>query len=176
MLTMYGIPYIIFLKGGYNLNKAKILKRLIEQKYKSVKEFSKCCNLPYTTVYTILKNGVGKANVNNIIVICRELNITVEQLYDMAGDKKEQHNIITSLGISSKDKLTDSESQLLKKYHFLDEYGKEAVDSILNVEYNRCVDINNVTYDFYSKIVDDEVEEIIKEEEKKVALQEKELV
>lgn len=173
---MYGIPYIIFLKGGYNLNKAKILKRLIEQNYNSVKEFSKCCNLPYTTVYTILKNGVGKANVNNIIVICRELNITVEQLYDIAGDKKEQHNIITSLGISSKDKLTDSESQLLKKYHFLDEYGKEAVDSILNVEYNRCVNINNATYDFYSKIVDDELEEIIKEEEKKVALQEKELV
>lgn len=74
------------------MDKAEVLKELIKKNYKSVKEFALDCNLPYTTVYTILQNGVSKANVNNVITICKKLNISVEQLYDMAKTKRNENN------------------------------------------------------------------------------------
>lgn len=40
-----------------------------------------------------------------------------------------------------KSEITNDELQRIKKYRKLDRYGKEAVDSVLNVEYNRCTSI-----------------------------------
>lgn len=68
----------------YKVEKAKILKRLINESGVSVREFAEKCGLPESTVYTILKNGAGKANVNNVIAMCKTLGITVEQLDDMS--------------------------------------------------------------------------------------------
>lgn len=64
---------------------AKILNALIKEQGYNLKSFAQKCGIPYTTLYGIIKNGVGKASVNNIIVICRNLGITVEQLEEMAG-------------------------------------------------------------------------------------------
>lgn len=64
---------------------AKILNDLIKEQGYNLKTFAQKCGIPYTTLYGIIKNGVGKASVNNIIVICRNLGITVEQLEEMAG-------------------------------------------------------------------------------------------
>ncbi len=64
---------------------AKILESLIREKGYSLKSFASKCGIPYTTLYGIIKNGVGKASVNNIIVICRNLGIKIEELEEMAG-------------------------------------------------------------------------------------------
>lgn len=64
---------------------AKILNDLIKEQGYNLKTFAQKCGIPYTTLYGIIKNGVWKASVNNIIVICRNLGITVEQLEEMAG-------------------------------------------------------------------------------------------
>ncbi len=64
---------------------AKILESLIREKGYSLKSFAAKCGIPYTTLYGIIKNGVGKASVNNIIVICRNLGIKVEELEEMSG-------------------------------------------------------------------------------------------
>lgn len=64
---------------------AKILDSLIKEKGYNLKSFAAKCGIPYTTLYGIIKNGVGKASVNNIIVICRNLGIKVEELEEMAG-------------------------------------------------------------------------------------------
>ena len=47
--------------------------------------------------------------------------------------------------VKSLDTATPVEMEyLVKKYRLLDRYGKEAVDTILNIEYNRCMDdLNN---------------------------------
>lgn len=37
--------------------------------------------------------------------------------------------------------ITYSESQAIKKYRTLDQYGKETVDAVLDVEYRRCTEI-----------------------------------
>jgi transcriptional regulator with XRE-family HTH domain len=66
------------------MEKAKILEKLIKENGYSLKAFAKKCDIPYTTLYTILKNGVGRASVNTVMTICKELGITVEQLEEMA--------------------------------------------------------------------------------------------
>ena len=56
------------------------LKELILDNYGSLAEFYKKIDLPWTTLDSILKRGVDKANIKNIIKITSELNIDVESL------------------------------------------------------------------------------------------------
>ena len=56
------------------------VKDLIIQKYGSVKSFSNKIKVPYTTIDTILKRGLLKSNVLNVIKICQELNIDINEL------------------------------------------------------------------------------------------------
>lgn len=56
------------------------LKELILDKYGSLSEFCKKIDLPWTTLDSILKRGVDKANIKNILKITAELNIDVERL------------------------------------------------------------------------------------------------
>jgi predicted transcriptional regulator len=70
------------------MEKARILEQLIKDSGLSVKAFAEKCGIPYTTLYTILKNGVGRASVDNIIIICKNLGIKVEDLEEMASGKQ----------------------------------------------------------------------------------------
>lgn len=58
------------------------LKSLILNRYKSIREFTTKIDMPYSTMDSVLKRGVNKANITNIIKICRELNIDTEKLAD----------------------------------------------------------------------------------------------
>ena len=71
------------------MERANILERLIKNTGMSIKAFSQKCGIPYTTLYTILKNGVSKASVDTILTVCQELNITIEELEELAKGKKE---------------------------------------------------------------------------------------
>lgn len=66
------------------MEKAKILEKLIKEQGYSLKSFSEKCGIPYTTLYGIIKNGVGRASIDNVIIICRNLGIKVEDLEAMA--------------------------------------------------------------------------------------------
>lgn len=58
------------------------VKDIIKDRYGSLKVFAEKINVPYTTIDTIFKRGFCKANVVNVIAICRELNIDVDELID----------------------------------------------------------------------------------------------
>jgi len=66
------------------MEKAKIIEELIRKQGMNPRSFAEKCGIPYSTVYTILKKGAGKANVNNVITMCKTLGITVEQLDEMS--------------------------------------------------------------------------------------------
>lgn len=70
------------------MEKARILERLIKERGFSLKSFASKCDIPYTTLYGIMKNGVGKATVDNVMAICHGLGITMDDLEEMANDKK----------------------------------------------------------------------------------------
>ena len=70
------------------------------------------------------ENNVSAPNENNIFKLMEVLKCDANYLFEW--DKVE--NI----------KLTINEKIIIKKYHTLDEYGKKAVDDLLDNEYERC--------------------------------------
>lgn len=67
------------------MEKAKILEQLIKESGFNLRSFAEKCNIPYTSLYTMIKKtGIGKANVEVVIKMCKELGITVEQLDEMS--------------------------------------------------------------------------------------------
>lgn len=72
------------------MEKAMILENLIKEQGYNLKSFAAKCGIPYTTLYGIMKNGVGKATVDNVMIICHNLGITVDHLEEMAkgGSRK----------------------------------------------------------------------------------------
>lgn len=70
------------------MDKARILEQLIKEQGYNLRSFAAKCGLPYTTLYGIIKNGVGRATMDNILTICRCLGIKVEDLEEMAEGVK----------------------------------------------------------------------------------------
>lgn len=101
------------------------LKNMIIEKSGSVKSFSAFINIPYTTLDSILKRGIDKANVLNIIKICNALNIDVDSLANGKIEKKME--VVNTT-------LTAAEQNHIEKYRKLDAYGKDMVDTVLDKE------------------------------------------
>jgi transcriptional regulator with XRE-family HTH domain len=71
------------------MEKARVLEKLINDTGLSKRAFAERCGMSESTLYSILKRGVGGASVNTVIAICKELGITVEDLDEMAkGEPK----------------------------------------------------------------------------------------
>jgi len=51
------------------------LRNLILDKYPSLRRFSIECNIPYSTLITLLTRGVGGASFDVVIKICHKLEI-----------------------------------------------------------------------------------------------------
>lgn len=60
------------------------LKEYILVHYGTVKDFATKADLPYGTVDTILRRGIHKASVTNVIAMCKTLGISADEL---ANDK-----------------------------------------------------------------------------------------
>ena len=100
------------------MKKAEILKELITQKDYNVRSFAQKCGMPESTLYTILKNGVGKASVDNIILICRNLGITVEELENMTVQNSELEDMTVQTVAAHLDveDLTEDEREDVENY------------------------------------------------------------
>lgn len=62
------------------MNREEFIKQLIISKYGTIKNFSEFINVPYTTIRSILERGIGKAGIDNVIKICKGLEVSPEQL------------------------------------------------------------------------------------------------
>ena len=58
------------------------LKDLILSRYKSIREFILVIDMPYTTIDSMFKRGIGNSSVSNVIKICKELGISADALAD----------------------------------------------------------------------------------------------
>lgn len=58
------------------------LKDLILKRYHSVREFTISANIPYSTLDSIFKRGIGNSSVINVIKICKALGISADALAD----------------------------------------------------------------------------------------------
>lgn len=78
----------------------------------------------------------------NLDKISKALNVTIDWLmgYDVPSNNESANK---RLEIKTTDVLTAEEKQHIKKYRLLDQHGQKAVDSVLDVEYERCSNAND---------------------------------
>ena len=58
------------------------LKNLISERYHSIREFAIYIDMPYSTLDSIFKRGIGNSSVTNIVKICKALHISTDALAD----------------------------------------------------------------------------------------------
>ena len=105
------------------------IKNLIISRYGSLSSFCEKISLPYSTVDSILKRGFGKANVLNVIKICDELGISIDNL--KTGIIKP----IESEQTTREDVMFQFKS-LLEKDNNLSEQQKQHLINTLDIFYN----------------------------------------
>lgn len=82
------------------------LKEYILSKYKSIRTFVQEADLPYTTMDGILKRGIHNASINNVLKICKTLNISADELANgriIPVQEAEQTDLVQMLTIMRHD-------------------------------------------------------------------------
>lgn len=97
-----------------NVDREELIKKLIKEKGMSIKSFSEFADIPYTTLHSMLERGIGKASVDNVIKVCRALDITVEELETI--ESGSVNNSLHTIAAHAIDDLTDEEQLQLINY------------------------------------------------------------
>lgn len=96
-------------------------------------KLSNLSGVPYTTIDTLYKKGYENTKLSTIKKIAEALDVSMDYLL---VDSITDESYGKTVGFS-----VDFEEQThIKKYRSLDPYGKEAVDSVLDVEWRRCAE------------------------------------
>lgn len=117
-----------------------ILKGMIIEKYGSVSEFSKRIGMANSTLTTILKNGVHSASVDNVIKICKALDISTDELaHDRIVPKSSLEQPTDINDLMRMFKLQINSSALTLGEHALDDNDKQCMIDAMNlgIEYLR---------------------------------------
>lgn len=96
-----------------------LIKQEIKKQYKSVRQFTAVLDIPYTTIASALKNGVGGTAYDTVTKICKALDI---QLVNYKNPVLVNQDVL----------------ELLSRYNSLDEQGAHTVRTILEMESARC--------------------------------------
>ena len=95
------------------------LRELILLNYGSLREFTFNIGLPYSTLSTILKNGIMTANISNVVKICDALNIKINELVEgrlvenIPGEKLLDVEKIKAPGVKIKGQILDENTEKL---------------------------------------------------------------
>ncbi len=104
------------------------LKEKILINYRSVRAFAEEIDVPYSTLDTMLKNGVENSRFSLIARVCDGLGIGLSQLQQgkILPDQRRASAVISS-----------AEQHHMIQYRALDRHGRAAVDGLLRIEYER---------------------------------------
>lgn len=105
----------------------EIINRLKQEKGLTNAQISALSGVTLSTLDKITSGANTNPKLGTLQAICSVLGCTLNDFVD------------TPATTSATDTITPSERDHIKKYRTLDEYGKEAVDSVLYVEYKRCM-------------------------------------
>ncbi|MGL5479411.1 MAG: helix-turn-helix domain-containing protein [Clostridium sp.] len=73
------------------MNKTYKLKKLILDKYSSIREFSRVVDIPSTTLTSALEKDIGGMAVDRVIKICDCLNIDMKTFDPIIVNKKNSY-------------------------------------------------------------------------------------
>lgn len=112
------------------------LKELILKRYHSVREFTIANDIPYTTIHSIFKRGIGNSSVNNVIKICKALSISADALADGEIIPVKTREITTDPDrLDVQDILTDAKDALIHSGKITldgNPIGKAGIESIID--------------------------------------------
>lgn len=100
------------------MDKTEYLKQLINDTGLKMKAFSEKADIPYTTLRSMLDRGIENASVNNVLKICKTLNISIETLYDKCNNN-------TFL-------MSEEEQQHIQNFRKLNVVGRKKVSTYTN--------------------------------------------
>ena len=107
----------------------EIIQELKKKKGLTTEMLSKLSGIPVGTLNKILNGETKDPKLETLKAIARVLECTLDDF-----DDEERQTDKTKI----KPLLTEKEKMILEKYRYIDDYGKKAVDAILNVEHERC--------------------------------------
>ena len=111
------------------------LKDLILKRYNSVREFTISIDLPYTTMDSIFRRGVGNSSVSNIIKICKALNISADALADGEISPVKDRPSVPTNNVDIADILADTKDALIHSGGITldgNPIGKDGIESIIH--------------------------------------------
>lgn len=97
------------------------LRRARKHKSLTQKQLAKLLNVSDNAVSN-WENGVSRPDIDQLSLLCTILSVSPNDLLTT--------EVMTEV-------LTPAEKKILEKYNVLDDYGKKAVNSLLDVEYER---------------------------------------
>ena len=106
------------------------LKLMILQKYKSIRAFSIASQIPYSTIDSILKNGINGASVKNVAKICDMLDIDMDNLAEGFISKKNSNTTPAVIAFSDKSDLIRLEDEESANKVFIDPEVLEMAEDI----------------------------------------------
>jgi hypothetical protein len=63
------------------MDNTELILNLVKSKYKNIRKFSEATGIPYSTIKSGLKRGVGGMAVETVIKMCDALSISAEELF-----------------------------------------------------------------------------------------------
>lgn len=108
------------------------LKQLRKEKNLSQVEMANILNVHQTAV-SQWEQGRTTPDMQTLIKIADYFQVTVDYLLGKNSENIDSYN-----------SLTVHEKQLIKKYRLLDQHGQKAVNSVLDVELERCSKTGNL--------------------------------
>ena len=103
------------------------LEELIKLKETNANELAMKIDVAPSTIYSMIKRDSNRVDIDIIIKIAHALGMTADEFLS------EEF---------SPDQFTIEERTFIEKYRKLDKYGTQAVDTVLDVEYTRCTDLD----------------------------------
>lgn len=117
------------------------LQNLLHDRNMTVSELSRITGISTNTLYAIIRRDSGNVNLENLRKIAAALNISLGELTVMSD---KQINVIDALDDFIASRAT-RENFLLEKFRAVDEKGKHTIETIADMEYNRCKKDNSAT-------------------------------
>lgn len=107
----------------------KTLSEILREKNIAVTDLARDINIAPTTIYSIIERDNMKIDISVLLRICKSLNVDIETFYQDYLDSERKEIA---------DTLTNEERKMLKRYRALDQHGKNLVNTVLKMEYDRC--------------------------------------
>ena len=109
------------------MSREEYVKHLISLRNQTIKGFAQSIGIPYSTLFGMLKNGLGGAAVDSVIKVCKGLDITIEDL----------QRIDESGMMAIPFFVNDKEKRLVVRYRDMPQM-QPAVDAILKLDEDGC--------------------------------------